>query len=280
MAHREQVVLITGATRGIGRAAALALARRGHRVVATGRNAELLASLEREAGEARLPMAVWPLDVTDGEAADATVSRTVKELGRVDALVNNAGYGLWGPLELLTMDEVRRLFETNVFATLRLSQAVLPHMRQSRSGTIVNVGSASGQIGNPAGGAYSGTKFALRAMSVIMRQEVAQFGVRVVLVEPGLFRTDFHENQVTGQGAQDPASPYAANLERVRARLDRSPYAGGDPRRVADIVRKAIEKRRPKARYTVGPDAWAAAFAARFVPDGFVGWATKRVLGW
>ncbi|MEE9284299.1 MAG: SDR family oxidoreductase [Dehalococcoidia bacterium] len=279
MSRKDQVVLITGATRGIGRATALHLARRGHRVVATGRNEELLASLDGEAQEASLPITVSPMDVTDAAAVQGVVARTIEDSGRIDALVNNAGYGLWGALEDQTLDEVRALFETNVFAVLRLSQAVLPSMRREGFGTIVNVGSVSGQIGSPAGGSYAASKAALAAMSRVMRMEVAGFGVRVALIEPGLFRTNFHENQIDAQRVADPDSPYAAAIRKARERRG-GPWAGGAPDKVAVRIGQVIESKRPRARYSVGIDARAGTMAARLLPDGLLDAAVKRTVGW
>lgn len=278
--RKQQTVLITGATRGIGRATALHLAQRGHRVVATGRDLGLLASLEQEAKARGLPIAVSAMDVTDAAACETVVARTVADHARLDALVNNAGYGLWGPLEDLTPEEMRAQFETNVFAVVRLSQLVLPQMRRQGFGTIVNVGSVAGQIGSPAGGAYAASKFALRGLSQVMRMEVAQFGVRVVLIEPGLFRTEFPQNQAIGKRVERPDSPYRDNIRRTRERRGMNPYGGGDPIRVAVRIRKCIEGRRPKARYTVGLDAWAGAMSARLLPDGLLYAAVQKTLNW
>ena len=279
MAKENQVILITGATRGIGRATALHLAGKGHRVVAAGRNAELLESLEREAQDASLPLSVEAMDVTDDGAVQRVVAKTVEESVRIDALVNNAGYGLWGALEDLTMSELREQFETNVFAVWRLSQAVLPIMRRNGFGTIVNVGSVSGRIGNPAGGAYAASKAALSAMSRVMRMEVAAFGVRVVLIEPGLFRTDFQENQVNAKRVSDPESPYAEAIGKARKRRT-GPFAGADPHKVAVRIGQVIEGKRPKARYSVGLDALAGTIATRLLPDGALDAAVRRAVGW
>ncbi len=280
MSERPQTILITGATRGIGRAAATHLAGRGHRVVATGRDRDLLASLEREAAAATLPITVAPLDVNDHAACEAVVAKIVAGHGRIDALVNNAGYSYSGPLEELDLDEVRRMFETDLFSVLRLSQLVLPHMRAQRSGAIVNVGSVSGLIGSPDHGAYAAAKASLRAMSQVMRIEVASFGVRVVLIEPGLIKTDFGANQVWASRAGVAGSPYAEKVRRDRnPGADRHP-SGADPMRVAVRIRKVIEARRPKARYTAGLDAWVGALAYRLLPDGVLEFGVKRTLGW
>ncbi|MCH8284248.1 MAG: SDR family NAD(P)-dependent oxidoreductase, partial [Chloroflexi bacterium] len=161
----------------------------------------------------------------------------------------------------------------------RLSQAVLPIMRRNGFGTIVNVGSVSGRIGNPAGGAYAASKAAVSAMSRVMRMEVAAFGVRVVLIEPGLFRTDFQENQVNAKRVSDPESPYAEAIGKARKRRT-GPFAGADPHKVAVRIGQVIEGKRPKARYSVGLDALAGTIATRLLPDGALDAAVRRAVGW
>ena len=251
-------------------------------VVATGRNEALLASLQNEATHQGLSLSAAPLDVTDDGAAAQTIRLAVEAHGRLDALVNNAGYGLWGPLESLTLDEVRAQFETNLFGVLRLSQLALPHMRERGFGTIVNVGSVSGLIASPAGGAYAATKFALAGLSRAMRMEVAPFGVRVVLIEPGVFDTGFSANQAVGEGVLAEDSPYASRTSAVRT----SPKSSGghglraNPMNVATRIRQVIESKRPNARYAVGIDARAGVMAARLLPDGVLDFAVRRVLRW
>ena len=275
---KSQTILITGATRGIGRATALHLARRGHRVLATGRAPDLLDSLGREAQAAALPLTVAPLDVRDSTALENTVAKAVSDFGRLDALVNNAGFGIDGTYEELTPQEVHGIFETNFFAAVRLAQEVLPHMRRQGSGTIVNVGSVAGLIAVPMEGAYSATKFAMRAMSRSMRMEVAPFGVRVVLIEPGVVRTDFHANKAIAQRAVQGDSPYAAMRKETQMRAKARAIFGGQPLRTAMRVRQVIEARSPAARYTVGLDAWAGGWAARLVPDRVVDFFLRRAI--
>ena len=276
--HKQQTVLITGATRGIGRATALHLARRGHRVLATGRAPELLATLAKEANAARLPVTVAPLDVRDSKAVEDTISKAMADFGRLDALVNNAGYGIAGTYEELMPAEVQAVFETNFFAALRLSQVVLPHMRHQRWGTIVNVGSVAGLIGLPMEGAYAATKFAMRAMSRSMRMEVAPFGVRVVLIEPGVVRTDFQANKAIGQRVAAEDSPYATMRSMTYMRSTARAMFGGQPTRTAMRIRQVVEARAPGARYTVGLDAWAGAWATRFLPDAILDYFLRKAI--
>ena len=278
MSRKQQTVLMTGATRGIGKAAALHLASRGHRVLATGRNEGLLQALEEEARAGALPITVAPLDVTDGEAIRRTVAKALQEFGQLDALVNNAGYALWGPLEELTLDEVRAVFETNLFSTLALCQEVLPSMRERGFGTIVNVGSVAGQIAVPVEGPYSMTKFALHSMSRALRMEVAPFGVRVVLIEPGVIRTDFQANKVIGKNAFAEGSPYRAMRQETALRARARDLVAKGPAGVATRVRQVIEARNPKARYAVGIDARAGVIASRLLPDSVVDFFVRRAV--
>ena len=276
MARKEQTVLITGATRGIGKAAALHLASRGHRVLATGRNEELLRELEQEATTDGLPIQVTRLDVTDLEAVKATVERAVADFGSLDALVNNAGYSLWGPLEELSLDEVRTVFETNLFSVMALCQSVLPHMRERRHGTIVNVGSVAGNVAAPVEGPYSMTKFALHSFSRALRMEVARFGVRVVLLEPGVIRTDFQTNKVIGANVFGEGSAYLGMSQATALRSKARELASQGPRNVATRIRQVIESRNPKPRYTVGVDARAGALAKRLFPDRLLDFFVRR----
>jgi NAD(P)-dependent dehydrogenase (short-subunit alcohol dehydrogenase family) len=275
---RSQAVLITGATRGIGREAALHLARRGHTVLATGRNPELLDTLRREAAASHLPLLASPLDVTDEKAIAATVALALREFGRLDALVNNAGFGMAGAYEELDPAEVRAIFETNFFAPLRLAQAVLPNMRAQRFGTIVNVGSIAGLVAVPMEGAYSATKFALRAMSRSMRMELAPFGVRVVLIEPGVVRTGFHLNKATAAQAIQADTPYVQFRRETEIRARARAIFGGQADRTARRIREVIEARWPAARYTVGLDAFAGAAAVRLLPDRLFDVVLRRAI--
>src|SRR4051794_25053495 len=187
MARRSRAVLITGCSTGIGRATASRLLRAGLRVYATARRVDAIADL-RVLGATTLP-----LDVTDEESMRAAVEQVEREAGAVGVLVNNAGYSQAGAIETVPMAEVRRQFETNVFGLVRMSQLVLPGMRERRFGRIVNLSSMGGRLTFPGAGIYHATKHAVEAISDALRFEVAGFGVKVVVVEPGLIRTEFAE---------------------------------------------------------------------------------------
>jgi NAD(P)-dependent dehydrogenase (short-subunit alcohol dehydrogenase family) len=251
-----RTVLITGCSTGIGRATALRLSTDpSWYVVATARR---LADIEG------LPCEQRVLDVTD----EASMHAALDGLD-VSVLVNNAGYSLSGALETLPMDEVRRQFETNVFGLLRLTQLVLPGMRAARRGTIVNLSSMGGRLVFPGGGAYHATKYAVEALSDALRMELRPFGIDVIVVEPGLIRTEFGN---TAAGGVEASGPYAEFNETV-ARSTREVYEGplsrlgGEPEAVADAIASALTKKRPPTRVPVTPSARLAMGARRLLPD-------------
>jgi NAD(P)-dependent dehydrogenase (short-subunit alcohol dehydrogenase family) len=251
--HGTDPVLITGCSSGIGKAAARRLVEAGHTVYATARRPETLTELERAGAR------VLALDVTDEASMSAAVAAVEAEHGSMGTLVNNAGYGVYGPVEEVPMDEVRREFETNVFGLGRLTQLVLPGMRAARRGRILNVSSMGGRLVYPAGGWYHASKYAVEAMTDALRVEVAPFGIRVVLVEPGLVRTEFESVASSGLAPHAAAGPYAAlrrNSDEVMRQAFRS-RAGAEPEAVADVIRKAVEAGRPRTRYVVTPAAKA-----------------------
>jgi NAD(P)-dependent dehydrogenase (short-subunit alcohol dehydrogenase family) len=245
----KPTVLITGATRGIGRVTALHLAARGFRVFASGRGADALAALADESAGAveGLPMAVTqPASV---DAARAEVEQRTEGRG-LDALVNNAGYGQGGPLEMIGDEGIRAQYETNVFGLLRVTRAFVGKMRERRSGRIVNVGSVAGHLALPFLGAYASTKHALEGLSDALRLELRPFGVHVVLVKPGAIHTEFGETEKEGlrRYAAD-GSPYALLLEAfIRWHATFHPTAPG-PEHVARAIERALTDRSPRDRY-------------------------------
>ncbi|MGN6743625.1 MAG: SDR family NAD(P)-dependent oxidoreductase [Amnibacterium sp.] len=262
---RSRPVLVTGCSTGIGHATALRLVRSGLTVVATARREESIADLRQEG------CTTLPLDVTDEASMRAAVDRVAAEHGPVGALVNNAGYSLSGAVESLPMDEVRRQFETNVFGLMRMTQLVLPGMREAGWGRIVNVGSMGGRLTFPGGGAYHATKYAVEALSDALRFEVAAFGVKVVLIQPGFIRSRFAETAASG--APEGDGPYAAFNEAV-ARTTRDAYEsgplgliGGEPDAVARAVERAIRRRSPAPRMRVTPSAGLLIGTRRILPD-------------
>jgi NAD(P)-dependent dehydrogenase (short-subunit alcohol dehydrogenase family) len=235
-------VLITGCSTGFGRAAAVELTKRGHEVVATARRPEVLDDLDVAERLA--------LDVT----SDDSVAAAIGAAGRVDALVNNAGIGMFGPVERLPIDEGRKLFETNFFGALRMIQAVLPQMRERGAGTIVNVSSVAGRVTPPFDGMYSGTKFALEGLSEALLREVGHFGVKVALVEPGFFTTGFSDNVYRIGADSAPYDELLARWEAAANRLRNGQDAPG-PEAVAQTIADIVESDAPAFRHPVGDDA-------------------------
>jgi NAD(P)-dependent dehydrogenase (short-subunit alcohol dehydrogenase family) len=267
MAEISTAVLITGCSTGIGRATAERLAASGRTVYATARRPESIADLE---GRGCRTLA---LDVTDEGSMRAAVSAVEDAEGAVGALVNNAGYSQSGAVESVSLDEVRRQFETNVFGLLRMCQLVLPAMRRQRNGRIVNLSSMGGKLTFPGGGIYHATKHAVEAISDAMRFEVRGFGVDVVVIEPGLIRTDFAETAVGSiTEGTEPDGPYAAFNAAVAASTAgayEGPLGrlGGGPDAVARTIEKALSARRPRTRYPVTASARLLLAQRALLPD-------------
>jgi NAD(P)-dependent dehydrogenase (short-subunit alcohol dehydrogenase family) len=247
----SKAVLITGCSTGIGRATAQHLANGGWTVYATARRVESLSGLDG--------CRTLALDVTDEASMQAAVDTVLAEHGAVGVLINNAGYSQSGAVESVPMDEVRRQFETNVFGLTRMCQLVLPGMREQRWGKIVNISSMGANFVFPGGGFYHATKYAVDALSDALRFEVRGFGVDVIIVQPGLIKTEFGNAAVGGVPAGD--GPYAkfnaAVGESTQGVYESGPLGklGGGPEAVAKAIEKAITARRPKARYRVTPSA-------------------------
>ncbi len=267
---KHRAVLITGCSTGIGRATADRLARGGWTVYATARRPETIKDLA-DAG-AR----VLALDVTDEQSMRDAVDAVVDEAGAVSVLVNNAGYGLEGPVEETPMEEVRRQFETNVFGLVQLTQLVLPGMRAQRWGRIVNLSSMGGRMTLPGGGFYHGTKYAVEAISDALRFEVRPFGIAVSLVEPGAVATAFGDTAVATIVATQPSgsepSEYAAFRALLATKITDAYEGSGSkrassPERIAAVIDKAITSQRPKPRYLVGADARLLVRTKRMLPD-------------
>ena len=266
-ASQGETVLITGASSGIGKIAALYLAEKGYSVIGTSRSSERLADLQSEASKRGLSITAIELDINSDEGVDSVLPALIEEHGTIDALVNNAGYGLWGPVESLSVDELKAQFETNLFAVVRLIKAVLPGMLRQRKGTIINVGSVLGRLGTPFNGAYVASKFALEGMSESMRAELWPFGVRVAVLEPGLFQTDFLKNQAASEQSDSKDMVYYPYIEKYRKRSIRLHRNAADPIKVAKVIHKIVRSRRPAFRYPIGLDARLGIFGARLLPE-------------
>jgi len=251
-AAASKSVLITGCSTGIGRATAQRLAGAGHTVYATARKREAVADLEA------IGCKTLALDVTDEASMQAAVDAVVEAEGAVGVLVNNAGYSQSGAIETVSMDDVRRQFETNVFGLIRMGQLVLPSMREQRWGRIVQISSMGANFTFPGGGLYHATKYAVEAISDALRFEVQGFGVDVVVVQPGIIRTNFDGTAVGGiERDEGPYAHFNAVVAKATANVYKGPVSklGGGPETVARTIEKAITAERPKTRYLVTPSA-------------------------
>ena len=255
--------LITGASSGIAKATALHLAELGYTVYAGARRVERMSDLVDRGIRTKT------VDVTDDESMTALVEAIIAETGRIDVLVNNAGYGLYGALEDVPIEEARRQFDVNLFGLARLSQLVLPQMRQQRDGYIVNVSSMGGKIWEPLGSWYHASKFAVEGLSDSLRVEVAEFGIKVVIIQPGTIRSEWSGIAADQLEAISASTPYAGQAKLVGAGLrgvDHMRLASG-PEVVAEAIAKAVQSRRPRTRYVVGGGARGILLAERILPD-------------
>src|SRR5918996_1527421 len=216
MQGTKDVALVTGSSSGIGFETALLLARSGFHTYASMRNLEKSKNITEIANTEKLPLQVVQLDVNDDRSVKDAIDKIVAENKRIDLLVNNAGYGLFGSLEDLSIEEIKAQFETNFFGVIRVTQQVLPIMRKQNSGTIVNVSSVGGHIGIPVLSAYQSTKFALEGLSESMSYELEPFGIRVVIIEPGVIRTNIMNSSTPAEKALDPKSPYFPLMQKVK----------------------------------------------------------------
>jgi short-subunit dehydrogenase len=277
-----KTILITGATAGIGRHAALALARDGHRVFATGRNLEALASLAAEARAAGAALETVRLDVTDAisvMAAHDEVLRRTAGAG-VDVLVNNAGYGLTGPLEEITDADLRAQFDTNVFGLMAVTRAFLPEMRARGAGRLINVASIGGRMTIPFMGAYSASKYAVEALSDALRIELHRSGIDVVLVEPGPIKTEFSDRAAaTVDRYRRHESPYFDVLERAREVQTHADRMSASPDVITGVLRRAVSARRPRARYVAPFSSLLLLRLFQLVPTRLSDWVMRKLLG-
>jgi NAD(P)-dependent dehydrogenase (short-subunit alcohol dehydrogenase family) len=267
--NEREVAVITGSSSGIGYATALQLARSGYFTFATMRNPEKGGDLIRAAENEELPILVEQLDVTDLDSIKDFMSRrlAVKSSGRIDVLVNNAGYALMGSLEDLSMKEIQDQLETNLLGAIRVTQQVLPVMRAQGSGIIVNISSGVGRIGFQGLSAYVATKFALEGLSESLAYEVGPFGIKVVLIEPGTVKTKAFDNMVIGQAALRKDSPYASMLDNLNVAFKTWLDKASTPDQVAATILQAISSQEPKLRYAVGQDVVALLEKRRTLSD-------------
>jgi NAD(P)-dependent dehydrogenase (short-subunit alcohol dehydrogenase family) len=268
---RTPSVLITGATDGLGKAAALLLAERGYRLFAAGRSAEKRAQLDAFAREKKLPLETLEMDVCDDASVNAGVLSVLNKAGAIDVLINNAGLVYAGAVEELRLEDWRKQFETNFFGVLRVTQAILPHMRERQKGRILMMSSVSGIVTPPTQGAYSASKHAIEAVANAMRSELYPFGIETILIEPGYIVTNIQ------QTAMELAQPYQEEIrDGPYAKIYATYWSSAKstraqskttPEDCARIMLEAIEAPRPKARYGVTPLATLVKWGKRLLSD-------------
>ncbi|HYL66857.1 MAG TPA: SDR family oxidoreductase [Nitrosopumilaceae archaeon] len=263
----QKVAIVTGSSSGIGYETALVLARNGFRTYATMRNLEKAKAISDVAKREKLSLHTIKLDVTDEKSVNDAIKTIKSDAGRIDVLVNNAGYGLMGSLEDLLMSEIKAQYETNVFGLIRVTQAVLPIMREQKSGIIVNISSIGGKMAMPLSSPYIGTKFAVEGLSESIAYDLEPFGIKVVMIEPGAIKTNFDTGMVVAQKNQNPSSPYYKNMQKLQNSLNSILKNGTPPTKVAEVILNAITTPNPNLRYTVGDDAALLAQKRKELPD-------------
>lgn len=269
----NNIVLITGASSGIGKAAAKLLIENGYKVYAGARRVENLKELEYHGAR------IMPLDVTDDGSLKSAVDAVLETEGRLDILINNAGYGAHGAIEDVPMSEARRQFDVNLFGLARLTQLALPIMRKQGSGTIVNISSIAGKITMPLGGWYHATKHALEAYSDALRAEVSRFGIKVILIEPGAIKTEWDTVALANLSKYSGSGPYADLTDKLTNKF-RAGYRKGapGPEVVAGAILKALRSSRPSARYAVPFQARLILFLKWLLPDSVLDFGIRMAL--
>jgi NAD(P)-dependent dehydrogenase (short-subunit alcohol dehydrogenase family) len=250
----QNVALVTGSSSGIGYETSLMLARSGFLTYTTMRNLNKSGDIKAIASKENLPIRITQLDVTDDVSINNAVQATLSETGRIDVLANNAGYVLDGAFEHLSMDEIKAQYDTNVFGLIRTTQAVLPTMRKQKSGIIVNISSGAGRFGYPGGSAYVSTKFAVEGLSESMAYELEPFGIKVIIIEPGVIRTNIFNSVVVAKKSQDPNSPYTQITQKMASAFEELTKNASSPELVAKVILEAVTNQNPNFRYLAGKD--------------------------
>ena len=250
----HQVALITGCSSGLGYETALMLARNGFHTFATMRNTKKSDSLEEIIKKERLDLNIRELDVNDDTSIEKTINCIKSEANRIDVLINNAGYGLVGFFEDLTLDEIRNQFETNFFGVLNITKKIIPIMRSQKSGTIINVSSGAGQVGFPGISAYVSTKFAIEGFSESLMYELFPYGIKVVIIEPGVIKTNFFRNCIVSEHSMKKSSPYSRSLDKFQRNVELMQEHATSPIDVAKVIMQVLGNNEPKQRYIVGND--------------------------
>ena len=272
-ARATRTVLVTGASSGIGKETAARLLREGYAVYAAARRVEHMRDLEEQGA------AVLGMDVTREDDLVAAVERITAERGGVDILVNNAGFGLYGAVEDIPLADARYQFEVNLFGLARLTQLVLPHMRERGSGRIVNISSVGGRVYTPLGSWYYATKHALEGWSDCLRWEVKRFGIHVVVVQPGLIQTEFGDVASGPMLRYSGSSAYAGIVEKMNARKGKVRINGSHPSVISRVVSRAIRAKKPRTRYVAGQFGRPVLLLRSLLSDRAYDWFMDRMGG-
>jgi len=258
----KKIVLITGASAGIGKATAIYLAANGYTVYGAARRVDRLNDLMP------LGIKVIPMDVTDEDSMVNGVNQIISAEGKIDILVNNAGYGSYGAIEDVSIADAKQQLEVNLFGLARLIQLVLPKMREQHYGKIVNISSIGGKMATPFGGWYHASKFALEGLSDSLRNEVKQFGIDVIVIEPGGIKSEWGQIAMDSLIKTSGNTAYKALAGKFTNAFAQTEHKNPEPIIIAELIKKGIEAKKPKARYSAGYMAAPALFMARFLPDG------------
>jgi len=273
----ENVALVTGCSSGIGLETAISLARGGHFTYATMRDVKKSEKLNKIVNDQGLPVKILELDVDDKESVDNAITQVMEEKGRIDTLVNNAGWGMWGTVENVSIEEFKQQFETNFFSIIRMIHKIAPVMRKQKSGNIVNVSSVAGRIGFPVSPAYISSKFALEGLSECLRFELGPFGINVIIIEPGVIKTNFFDSM---KMAEKSDSVYNEITSKVVSGVKMMAEMGTDPKEVANTIVKSINEKNPLPRYIVGNDAMMFLEAKKMKTDiEFENYIKKELYG-
>ena len=275
----EKVALVTGSSSGIGFETSLALARNGFHTFATmrdlGKDEKIKQIIEKE----DLSIEILELDVDNEESVNQAIKTISEKKGRIDVLVNNAGYGMWGTVEDVSIDEFKKQFETNFFSIIRLIQKVAPIMRKQSSGNIVNISSVAGRIGFPVSPAYISSKFALEGLSESLRFELMPFGINVIIIEPGVIKTNFFDSMKLSEKSQQD-STYKEITDKVISGVKMMAEMGTHPKEVANVVIKTLGEEKPLPRYVIGNDAMMFLEAKKMKTDiEFENYLKKELYG-
>ena len=250
----EKIALVTGSSSGIGYETSLSLAREGYFTYATMRDLKKADEIKKIAENENLPLKVIELDVDNEDSTENAIRMIIDEKQRIDVLVNNAGWGIWGTAEDVSLEEFREQFETNFFSIIRMIQKVAPVMRKQGTGDIVNISSIAGRIGFPVSAAYISSKFALEGLSESIRYELGQFGVNVIIIEPGVIKTNFFDSMKIAKKV-DESDTYRDITIKVISGFKMMAEMGTPPKEVASVIIKSLKEEKPLPRYVVGNDA-------------------------